>query len=204
MRYNWEGEEPWVKFKATDADGVVYRYEEMPDRAVYSWQPKEGTRYDRDEQDCPDWVDSLEARPEPAKEAPAVEHAPAVKYDPAKCKPFDLARALAGDPVCTVEGLPVTQLVRFETLDDFTLYGVCDDTVLPWRADGTCGVSSHDLRMAPKKRTVWRNSYAMELVYGLVAVHRDFESEDSALNDATAFPRKEKAVAVAVPVEIEG
>lgn len=184
-RYNWEGEPEWVKFKATDRSGMQFRFEYLPEKSNCGtrWTHKSGRCK---LVHCNDWADSLEARPEPeAKPEP-------VKYDPAKLKPFDLERALAGEPVCTVEGIPVSQVTRFETLDDFTLYGVVDDTVLPWRDDGTCGVSTHDLRMAPKTRTVYVNFYEGGITDGW---HEN-------IGEALALAG-DNCIARAVPVEIE-
>lgn len=83
---------------------------------------------------------------------------------PSGCKPFDLERASAGDPVVTREGRPVTQLVKFDAdCDICTVYGVVVGRVESWSVDGrysvTGGESQYDIFMAPKKRTVWVNLY---------------------------------------------
>ena len=81
-------------------------------------------------------------------------------------KPFDLEKALAGDPVVTRDGRPVMQLTLFEGTDtDYCLYGVCGIEVLNWRVEGVVvredyleedayiEDSKSDLFMAP--REVW-------------------------------------------------
>lgn len=80
---------------------------------------------------------------------------------PEGCKPFDLERALAGDPVVTRGGWPVTQLVKFDASDAICpLHGVLGGNIFAWRVDGryfTDCKFGYDLFMAPKKRTVWVN-----------------------------------------------
>lgn len=80
---------------------------------------------------------------------------------PEGCKPFDLERALAGDPVVTRDGRPVTQLTKFDAgHDGDPVYGVFNDNAGSWSVDGqhlTDRGTGLDLFMAPKKRTVWVN-----------------------------------------------
>ena len=82
-------------------------------------------------------------------------------------KPFDLERALAGDPVVTRDGRPVTQLTLFESNPPLTfcLYGVAGGTLINWRKTGIANCEEYfeddeytkdsmsDLFMAP--REVW-------------------------------------------------
>jgi hypothetical protein len=68
-------------------------------------------------------------------------------------KPFDLKAALAGAPVVTVSGMPVTSLHLFEGVHQTNaLFGVCDGGVESWSDDGRFNMSSLyknlDLRMA--------------------------------------------------------
>lgn len=80
---------------------------------------------------------------------------------PEGCKPFDLERALAGDPVVTRDGRPVTQLVKFDVGGDSEpVCGVLNGSISSWSVDGlylTDIESKYDIFMAPKKRTVWVN-----------------------------------------------
>jgi hypothetical protein len=82
---------------------------------------------------------------------------------PEGCKPFNLERALAGDPVVTRDGKPVTQLTLFNISGRFPLVGVVDNSNESWTPTGLlCAngqTSCFDLFMAPKKRTVWVNLY---------------------------------------------
>jgi hypothetical protein len=81
---------------------------------------------------------------------------------PEGCKPFDLERALAGDPVVTRYGKPVTQLTKFDIYGTHVLRGVLDGQLVGWLENGCYYASGEwpcDLFMAPKKRTVWVNLY---------------------------------------------
>jgi hypothetical protein len=73
-------------------------------------------------------------------------------------KPFDLEQALAGHPVQTRDGRPVTQLVKFDCKYDYCVFGVLDDAPASWMESGqhTCdGNNPYDLFMAPVKKTGW-------------------------------------------------
>lgn len=78
-------------------------------------------------------------------------------------KKFNLEEALAGKPVVTREGKPVTQLVKFEDVDDpyRVLVGVVDRNILAWSSSGMYSYdstdNSNDLFMAPEKK--WTNLY---------------------------------------------
>jgi len=93
---------------------------------------------------------------------------------------FNLEEALAGAPVQTRDGRPVTQLVKFNfSFGPVRLAGVIDDhRVGVWLADGldcTFGDSPSDLLMAPVKKTGWvarfryghcSGSYVDGVIYG--------------------------------------
>ena len=51
-------------------------------------------------------------------------------------KPFNLERVLAGDPVVTRQGGPVTQLTVFDTDEMDCIYGVVNRKVLSWCDSG--------------------------------------------------------------------
>jgi hypothetical protein len=117
---------------------------------------------------------------------------------PEGCKPFDLERALAGDPVVTRDGRPVTQLTHFKDVANGhdSLCGVVDGVICSWQEHGLyclSGPSSTDLFMAPKKRTVWVNLYGDGLCYR-------YDSKAEA-DEASASNRIGNR---AYPVEIEG
>jgi len=91
-------------------------------------------------------------------------------------KPFNLEEALAGAPVCTRSGEPVTQLTPFTVTSDHPLVGVIEGEFYRWTLDGRFpSYSPRDLFMAPVKRTGWvarfgyahcGASYAVGPVYG--------------------------------------
>lgn len=75
-------------------------------------------------------------------------------------KPFDLEKALAGDPVVTRRGKKVVRLVhmpemlRKENIIYVTEEGLCW-IVYPNGKIYEHGTSDHDLLMAPVKKTLW-------------------------------------------------
>lgn len=73
-------------------------------------------------------------------------------------KTFDLEKALAGDPVITRDGRPVTQLTFFENARGDTFAGVLDGVIELWAENGEYNhsySSNFDLFMAPKTRQGW-------------------------------------------------
>ena len=121
-------------------------------------------------------------------------------------KPFNLERALAGDPVVTRNGRPVTQIHNFSVADDpYSLRGVVDETIkartpIMGKAWLTGAESAMDLFMAPKTRTVWVNLYPSEcsLISGDYVYHESEEAADS--NASASSPRLGNK---AYPIEIE-
>jgi len=77
-------------------------------------------------------------------------------------KPFDLEKALAGAPVVTKSGWPVSELTQFTVRDGLdALYGVVNGRVMSWRKDGVFDhdIDGNDLAMAPVKNGCWLNTY---------------------------------------------
>jgi len=86
-------------------------------------------------------------------------------------KPFDLERALAGDPVVTRGGKEVQQIVHLHACNRvFNVFAVVNGETYTFNIEGKysaghvfksiCPLGSDmDLFMAPKKRTVWVNLY---------------------------------------------
>jgi hypothetical protein len=78
-------------------------------------------------------------------------------------KPFNLEKALAGEPVVTRDGKPVTQLVMFEAIeeDGYVLYGVLNNKLLNFLDSGKYQKSitddPKDLFMAEPEQ--WVNVY---------------------------------------------
>lgn len=85
--------------------------------------------------------------------------------DTTKLKPFNLERALAGDPVVTRIGAQVHNIAHFPSAHYGRIVAQIDDDNNPpslFYPDGSYsngGTSVNDLFMAPKTRTVWVNLY---------------------------------------------
>jgi hypothetical protein len=84
-------------------------------------------------------------------------------------KPFDLEKALAGEPVVTRDGNPVTQLIKFEAKeerDGYVLYGVVNNKIFTFldsgKYDRTFESHCFDLFMAEPER--WVNVYFNERI----------------------------------------
>ena len=98
---------------------------------------------------------------------------------------FDLEKALAGEKVITRNGEEVTQIVKFNKLqqDEETIYAVIDYEVRSYHSGGVYdeGVdeSTYDLFMAPNKLSGFINVFA----------DRDSSSHKS-LDRANQFARK--------------
>ena len=103
-------------------------------------------------------------------------------------KPFDLERALSGDPIQTRSGKPFIQIHKFDTKDDDCLYGVVDGEVLSFTKDGrfnpSYGISEYDLFMAPKVREYWVNVYRNK--NGSLEMGAEYESEEKAKSEKDA------------------
>jgi hypothetical protein len=79
-------------------------------------------------------------------------------------KPFNLEEALAGKPVVTKNGDPVTQIVKFD-LDNKVTYSIAaihNGHIKVWTNKGIFNVSTDtqsqmDLFMKPKSKFIWIN-----------------------------------------------
>lgn len=99
-------------------------------------------------------------------------------------KPFNLERALAGDPVVTRGGQEVTQLHLFSAINcDYPLVGVVDNDILAFTKEGYYRIgdkkSAFGLLMAPVKKEIWVNIY--EGGYTPFEVSSPFYSEADAV-----------------------
>lgn len=79
-------------------------------------------------------------------------------------KPFDLEKALAGEPVVTRNGARVTKICVFEDVkDSYPVITSINGRIRSFTSKGAYvnddSTSPYDLFMAPKKRTVWVNLY---------------------------------------------
>ncbi len=89
-------------------------------------------------------------------------------------KPFNLERALAGDPVVTRDGRPVTQIAKFDIKHPYPVVITIGGDISHYTIDGrffegseSCG----DLFMAQKQVTKWIN-----LIRGKVTEQVRFDS----------------------------
>jgi hypothetical protein len=119
-------------------------------------------------------------------------------------KPFDLEKALAGDPVVTRDGRSVTEVHRFKTLGGpYRLIAVIGGSLYRLTERGqydSTGTNETDLFMAPKKRTVWINLYANGTDQPLTG-YITYSSEAAANNAAKGSTNR--IAGKAFPVEIE-
>lgn len=80
-------------------------------------------------------------------------------------KPFNLEQALAGKPVVTRDGRPVTQLHLFKVDNPFPLCGLTENNrIHQWSENGKQfleGDNAGDLFMASEKKSGWINIYPM-------------------------------------------
>ena len=79
-------------------------------------------------------------------------------------KPFDLEKALAGEPVVTRSGAPVIEIHHFAKVEDSnsSVYALVDGYVRSFTKRGAycLGVEhEYDMFMAPAKRTMWGIMY---------------------------------------------
>ena len=76
---------------------------------------------------------------------------------------FNLEQALAGAPVQTRDGRPVTQLVKFDCAHGYCVFGVAEGgPVSGWYESGRClewVESNNDIFMAHIKKTGWIARY---------------------------------------------
>lgn len=88
-------------------------------------------------------------------------------------KPFNLQAALAGAPVQTRDGRPVTQLHLFEADTPYPLYGVVGASLLQaWGKSGRwcrADTSFSDLFMAPRTMQQWVRAISTEPFYDAAA-----------------------------------
>lgn len=75
-------------------------------------------------------------------------------------KPFDLEKALAGEPVVTRHGQPVTQVTKFDANSGYCIAAVVDGEIETFSLDGKFRIedtSRYDLFMATKtvKKEGW-------------------------------------------------
>ena len=122
-------------------------------------------------------------------------------------KPFNLERALAGDPVVTRDGRDVVWLAYCEKARVYQLIVLVDGmaSVMVFSPNGkyyeTDDGSANDLFMKSVKRTVYVNVWGGSGQWGYMSTTRPFDSVDDAKESANLNPAN--YVAIAAPIEIE-
>lgn len=103
-------------------------------------------------------------------------------------KPFDLEKALNGCRVITRGGINVSQIVKFDIVAPFCIFGVVNGVVECWDEKGrympsSCEGSNNDLFMAAVKRQEWRALYKRDTeVSGYKISNFSCENEQDVLN----------------------
>lgn len=99
-----------------------------------------------------------------------------------KYKSFNLEQALAGKPVVTRDGRIVEQLTKFDTSDEFCIFGVVDKKIYSYLENGNQWntiESEEDLFMAPEKK--WVNVYYINGVTSSSFI--GYDSEEAAIRN---------------------
>ena len=97
-------------------------------------------------------------------------------------KPFDLEKALAGEPVVTREGIPATDFRYYKSeKSGFTLCALVDGIVGMFTADGYSRTDNmSDLFMATVSRTMWGVLYRSDYTGGLHLLPNLYHTEEEA------------------------
>jgi hypothetical protein len=113
-------------------------------------------------------------------------------------KPFDIEKALDGEPVVTRSGQPVTELTLFyATKEEYCLRGVLEHEIMGWSVSGEYDKNienhSRDLFMAEPERwvNIHFNAKPQRFFGGLI-----YESEADALKDKDKMPNYQATIKV--------
>lgn len=120
-------------------------------------------------------------------------------------KPFNLEAAKRGEPLCTREGVPVTEFHHFPTAGGdlkcvAVSEGIARFTTTAGRFYLTGEDCAHDLFIAIRKRTIYVNVQAITPAH---AAYRATVFSDKDAAETYASFDKSLMVATAIPVEIE-
>ncbi len=105
-------------------------------------------------------------------------------------KPFNLEEALKGHPVVTREGLPVTQITKFDGVGEtqYPIRAVMNGEIAGYQSKGnyySTGIESHmDLFMAPVKKQAWGVVHKHTRT-GRIGVTGEYTSESEAFAAAS-------------------
>lgn len=100
-------------------------------------------------------------------------------------KPFNLERAIAGDPVETVYGKPVYELTVFNCDDAYNIVGIVDNQIYRWNKEGLSVTSLGDLVMSPVKKygcvNLYKNSRGDVITLAEPIFNSRFRAENAAI-----------------------
>jgi tellurite resistance-related uncharacterized protein len=110
-------------------------------------------------------------------------------------KPFDLQKALAGDPVITRDGVPVTEIHHFKTRnDEFNVIGVYKGIFRSFKEDGKFGLNSDsimDLLMAETAEPeTWINVYYSKIqdkIWNSVKYNSEEEAKENIVTTMSSY-----------------
>ncbi len=150
------------------------------------------------------YVESLNEQIESLSEENANLRSQLESKAPGQRKPFNLERALAGDPVVTREGRKVIRITHFpeSMIIDYRLVVLLENQNLPdfycengnYRRDD--GETPFDLFMAPRTETRWFNHYSNGTSEG-------YANEQHCRKEAEEWTGPGAMLAIAVPMEVE-
>jgi hypothetical protein len=101
-----------------------------------------------------------------------------------KLEKFDLEKALNGAKVVTRDGREVSQFIKFDTYEKFSLYGVVNDEILFWDIKGRYYEGANpniDLFIVAEVQSIWVNVYRN--IYNDLYTGQCCKSKEHALNN---------------------
>ena len=120
-------------------------------------------------------------------------------------KPFNLEKALAGEPVVTRDGIPATDFHYFER--EKSVFNVCalvDGIVGRFTADGYSHTDNmSDLFMAPARRTMWGVLYRSDYTGGLHLLPDIYPTEEKARWEMKRLSNAGNKAIMFFPIELE-
>ena len=101
-----------------------------------------------------------------------------------KLEKFDLEKALNGAKVVTRDGREVSQFIKFDTYEKFSLYGVVNDEIQCWDIKGRyCegATPNMDLYIEGEVQSVWVNVYRRSEDGGIFVGNNGHKSKEDAI-----------------------
>jgi len=100
-----------------------------------------------------------------------------------KLEEFDLEKALNGAKVVTRDGREVSQFIKFDTYEKFSLYGVVNDEILFWDIKGRYYEGANpniDLFIVGEVQSIWVNVYKNQKDRKISIGYNQYKSKDDA------------------------